>query len=198
MKKFGTVLCDCDGVLAQCTEKWLALFEEIHGYAIEYDSVTTFKFEASVCTKAQADAVWAAVARTPGWVRDMEWIEEAKNGLAFLRDSVERVVCVTTPQAEGTWARERILWLRAAGFDAEDILLVKDKSHVDGHVLIDDGLHNLRPWKRAHPSGCAIVIDQPWNRDAAPREPIHRAYDMVEAAVLAVGWLQEHSNPNEP
>lgn len=69
------------------------------------------------------------------------------------------VLAVTAPlNGSPTWAQEREVWLvDNLGFKVEEIISARDKTHVFGHVLVDDKLSTIEAWQKRWPESEAIL-----------------------------------------
>lgn len=85
------------------------------------------------------------------------------------------VLAVTAPlNGSQTWAQEREVWLTDhLNFKVEDIISARDKTHVFGHVLVDDKLKTIEAWQKRWKESEAILwtgahnLTAGWNPRAA-------------------------------
>jgi len=83
---------------------------------------------------------------------------DARDGLAILRETYERVIAISSPMTDHASSKWR--FLKRCGFAHTDIVLCGDKRLVDFDVLLDDGPQYCLDFSRDH----VVVFDQPWNR----------------------------------
>lgn len=173
------ILVDCDGVLCDTVTAYLELVREHTGRVHALADVTDFRFSKCVVSEEEDAHIWQnMIDRRPDFVVQLPELPGALVGLLELRQSA-RVVALTSPHIGPHWMHERAAWLMRRGFSKADIVFAKDKAHVPGTVLIDDSLDNCREWAAAHPTGTAIVFDQPWNQG-----------DTAGNIVRACSWLE--------
>lgn len=120
---------------------------------------------------------------------------EARAVVAKVRSYGDRVWAVTSPpRTVRGWDYDRREWLEHhLGFLREDVVSSPDKSMWGGDVLVDDYPKNLRHWRaNAGRQGLALLLAQPWNRDAHadPRLAEHNvviceSFDCVHREIAA-------------
>ncbi len=177
-----TILCDVDGVLADCVG---AICKEVEGLTPE--QIEHWELNLSMTPEQHAKAV-AAMSR-PGFCRGLEWYAGAEAFLFGLHD-IGDVYAVTSPFNSETWERERRLWLRDV-LHPSCVLAVPSaaKPLVRGNILIEDHPGTAHRWLLANPTSYAILIDRPWNQPTSAEfrrdARMHRAKGYAEALRLA-------------
>ena len=163
--KTSTALVDCDGVLCDFSRK----VAEVAG--IEQSAITQWDF-AKCMTEAQAERVYDALFDPATWM-SMHPTPWAKELIAWLEESHYRVVVVTSPWWMNTethcmgWSETRLIWLTMKlGIPAQDVIMTKDKSLIEGDVFIDDRPSNVEAWKKERVLPQAWLWDAPYNRDS--------------------------------
>lgn len=159
----STILCDVDGVLCDFASKFLDIHAYLHGIKFKVDQITTWDFS-SVATAEEVDAVFGWISENPGIVRYLKPYPGAIEAVNKLRNHGHRVVAVTTPRHDCTWAYERAQWLKERWFKDEDIVFAHDKSLVCGDYFVDDRPENVESWidRWSRP---AYLLNRPWNAE---------------------------------
>lgn len=177
---------DADCVIVDLIPEYFRIFNEMHGTNFSEECMTDFDFTKCVATVEQNNAVWKRIAETPGFVRDLPWCHEARQGLAELRQWAD-VVCVTSPTLEGTWIQERTAWLmEEAGFTKNQIIFASDKSAHHADAFVDDHACHLHAWSdywltRGFPLPVGVLKDRPCNRGD---HSFYRVGSLLEASTL--------------
>lgn len=179
-----TILCDVDGVLADCVG---AICKEVED--LSPDDIKHWELSLSMTRKQHAQAV-TAMGR-PGFCQGLEWYAGAEEFLWKLQEAAA-VYAVTSPFNSETWERERKLWLKTF-IHPNCILSVPTpaKTLVRGDILIEDHPGTAYRWLQANPEGHAVLIDRPWNQSEAAEyvdhERMHRAHSYRTALIYAEG-----------
>lgn len=83
----------------------------------------------------------------------------------------------------GVAQQQTVQWLRRHGIPFDTITFSRDKTVVRTDWYIDDNTNNVID---VHATGAnAVIMDQPWNRDAPPHHP--RVSSMTEYADMIMG-----------
>jgi 5'-nucleotidase len=190
------VLLDVDGVMADFVTAALRTIQEVRGLVVPPEQITTWHVHESI---PGCHRWWPEVEQhmfAPGWCEAIPPFPGAREGLASLRQLAD-VFFVTSPWKSPTWAYERTRWLRAqmGVEDAHERVVSTQAKHlVAGDVFVDDKPENVAAWAADHPSGLALLWDQPTNR-TSPVRPRCASWDDL---VRAVRLLGEPSNVARP
>jgi 5'(3')-deoxyribonucleotidase len=159
------ILCDVDGVLADCVGHICKSLRTGRTHA-------DFKFwDLAKCLSHDELILAHAHMRTPGWWKRIPWIEGAQAALADIRDS-HHVRIVTAPFSGAAYFHvDRLDWLARAGIDPEHVIFKAghEKQFERGDILIEDQYATIEQWLARNPDGRAILMDAPWNREEMGR-----------------------------
>ena len=179
------ILTDCDGVLADFVKAFLSGVLGATGRWYKHENVTDWDFTKTLGTAEELAPVWERF-KLPHIVEHLADVQGAPWGIRELRRA-HRVVCVTSPLAQGAWLTGRVQWLQDRGMAKEDIVLAWDKGLVPGDALIEDNAEHLRRWLDFNPEGFGYLLDQPWNRSARPHPRMIRCADWPEIVSCLIG-----------
>jgi 5'(3')-deoxyribonucleotidase len=160
----STILLDVDGVLADTHGAGARLLETIAPGAFD---PRAWDFGTSKLTQEERDAFWAGFG-APGFCAGLEPYPGA---IDFVEHIPHRVVFVTSPfNTSPTWMHERQEWLlhhfkNVLRGDCKNIVHANEKSHVFGHVLIDDKPSNVAKWQERWCNSVGLLYSQPYNDD---------------------------------
>jgi 5'-nucleotidase len=154
------ILVDMDGVIADCMSHWLTLINRYHGENLKPGDITGWAIE-DFCKTAKAKQVYRFL-RQPGFFRHLDPIPGALEAMNWLMRAGYDVVIVTACKYGQVDKQE---WLKAhlPEFNLHNLIFAARKELVQGDVLIDDGMHNLEEWGKAHPNGLPICFAHPHN-----------------------------------
>jgi 5'(3')-deoxyribonucleotidase len=161
---------DCDGPLANTQQEVLNRYNKEYGL--------NYKMEDIVCwdlTKIQKPGTDMCKYFTqPGFFRHLTPVKNAQKVVSMLLAQGHEVFVATASPVEGM--SDKVLWLgeHYPVIPRKNISLIERKDKLTGKIILDDGLHNLKPCNFEYP----IVYDAPWNRDGA--EGLVRVYDWFD------------------
>ena len=190
------ILVDCDGVLANFIEPFLAIANRLAGTSYTEADVKEWDMDRLPGFEAIKNEAWAEVG-DPGFARNMPLYQGAQEGMRRLAD-IGEVFIVTAPlwlhkedESRGdlhgqTFCWDRVKWLRAHfGIPATRVIFAYHKELVEGDVLIDDKVENVEAWIKAHGTKkgtSAILWSHPYNKTGQGRHPkVMRTNDWNEA-----------------
>lgn len=104
--------------------------------------------------------------RYPNFYQDLEPVPGAIDGMKALIAAGHEVKIVTSiPKCAGLAYEGKLQWLREymPFFSLKKFYAVSEKYEVKGDILLDDGLHNLGPFKDLG-GGVPVAFDRPWNQ----------------------------------
>ncbi len=158
----STVLLDVDGVICDFASKFCEIHAYLHGVKFKPEQITAWDFS-SVATADETEEVFQWISENPGTVRYLKPYRGAIEAVNKLRNHGHRVVAVTTPRHDCTWAYERAQWLKQWWFKDEDIVFCHDKSLVCGDYFVDDRPENVINWGSRWGRDGAFLLNRPWN-----------------------------------
>lgn len=188
------VLLDCDGLLAGFVEATLAVAHQVSSKRWEVEDLHGWDFWKSMSDPDVPDLEARIMAKVSeeGFCSSIPVLPGAVEGVESLR-SIAEVVVVTSPWKSPTWAHERFLWLeRNFGFGRQSVIQTPNKEHVDGDVLVDDSIENLRKWdsRRMRRGGlhfAPVLWSTHFNRsETAFRVRVARDWDDVVQVVKVI------------
>lgn len=149
MKVKPIVLCDVDGVLANFTKGYAECVAFATGVEVDWRIADKWElaeaFSLSPSQKRDAEHLISA----PGFCARLEVLPGTQEGVEKLRE-VADVRFVTSPwDSSPYWHYERAAWLKKH-FDcssSKQLVHTGDKSHIFGHMLIDDRLRTVQAWR---------------------------------------------------
>lgn len=158
MKKLDIIL-DSDGVLADTHTLILDKYNWEYGDNLTIEHITDWNLEKF--TKPGSDILKYFSKR--GFFMQPDPCPGAVEVVNELCADGHNIYVATSSPKEGYEDKE--LWIRRhfPKIPKRNITMIHTKHLLTGDILLDDGLHNLRPTNCRHP----IVMDQPWNRKDA-------------------------------
>lgn len=184
------ILLDVDGVLADYISAAAAWCRRKGVKHASHDTCTTWDpFEAWGC-KDLEPAFDRHAARRDFCIELKEYIM-AQRLVRLLRQQGE-VVIVTSPlSCAPAWCCDRARWLDVHfGFRRDEIVFTKRKDLVMGDVLVDDSPEHCEAFP-----GARVLVERPWNSDAAvfawrgwATTAAARADDIADAVADALRW----------
>ena len=175
------ILLDVDGVLANFTGHTLDTLVKMGGPSIRYEDITEWDVLSKIPAEWRGSLVQAW--RKPGWCRSMPQYEGANLGVGALMNLGDVHFVTAGMPKSPTWADERVEWLRYYyGVDHRDVTFTHAKEWVEGDVFIDDKEEHVIEWYARHPTGCAILFMQPYNRVSRMPRGVHASNDWPEIA----------------
>ncbi len=166
MDKRLTLLCDQDGILADCIGHWLKKIEERYGVKASYTDITQWSPHkaAPYVGKVTADQVYGLL-REPGFFLDMPPLPGAIEALKLLNDRFN-VFVVTGPSGPQS-IMDKFAWLaKHAPFIKEEQIItcnVKHKTLIKADVIIDDNPDILVQYPQVWPGAMSVGIEYPYN-----------------------------------
>lgn len=152
---------DVDGVVADFTGAALGVMSGM-GFDRTRGMVTEFAME-NMLPKQHRQGFLDSL-KEPGFCAGISILPGTRFAIQPLLTHGYSVRFVTSPLDDSpTWIEERTAWL-AEYFPGLPVLFTDNKAEVDGILLIDDHPKHVRAFEDT--SRPAILIDQPYNRDA--------------------------------
>jgi 5'(3')-deoxyribonucleotidase len=175
---------DIDNVLAEFEAAFRGWINRHAGLALRRRDITRYRFaECCPLSEAEVDALFADFVRA-GHLRRLSLIPHARAALSELAEGAE-VCLVTSRPAEEQVISDTRFWLRAKGLPHSRLLWAERKWELAGDfsLFVEDSLEQARGL--AERGVNVLLLDYPWNRDAAPHPRIRRVRSWRQAAGLA-------------
>lgn len=202
-------LLDMDGVIADFIGKLLKIYKERYGVSYTHADVTHFMFE-KCFDKATADKMYPLF-NEPGFFADLEKIQHADETVTALLGLGHVEICTTPPKVHSGdnasrasvekktrslnhySVADKLVWINDHFPQLSKHVTLTGKKHlIRGDVLIDDGMHNIKPWCGAHPKGLGLVVEQPWNvNEPIPSNAIR--VPLRDSAKVIEDWLKRRA-----
>ena len=166
------ILLDVDGVLVDLQEENIARLNLLFGTSYTKDSVVEFDYSNFPDEHREfLISLWYEVDYSKCFLTPTQL--ETIDGLRTLG----RVVACSSPLVGH--ADSKLEFLHRY-FDRRDIALARDKSLIQGEILIDDAPHQIQSFP-----GHVIIFDQPWNTLV----PGPRAYEFDDIGPQVISYL---------
>lgn len=153
------ILIDVDGVTADLVT---AVYEAIDS---DKDPKSLRQWDFLELLSKEQESHARELMNSPDFWSGLPVIDGAKRAIKHLKDFGHQIVWVTSPWESCLgWETARRNWIRN-NFGDDDIVITRDKGHIQGDVFIDDKPQNVEEWKKANPQGKALLFDAPHNRE---------------------------------
>lgn len=169
------VLVDVDSVIADLMPEWLRLYNLDYGDDVSVNEITEWdmtKFVHPDC----GNHIYKYLERKTLYDH-VEIIEGSLRGVDYIRSLGHRVIFATS----GVHTTAKYKWLERNGFNpgknAEDYVVIYDKTLLRGDVLIDDRESNV--WNFTSAGGKAILFNQPWNQNIEWKKRAYNWEDVI-------------------
>lgn len=153
------VLIDMDDVLELLSEHWVEVLNERFGTSCTREDMHQWDVEKTF-TGHSREEVYSPLSEPGFWkgVKPMPGAVEAVQQL--LSEGIEVYVVTTSYYKMLEEKMEDVLFKYFPCLKWGNVVVTSNKSLINGDILIDDGIHNLR-------SGAFIKVlfDAPWNRE---------------------------------
>jgi 5'(3')-deoxyribonucleotidase len=174
------ILLDQDQVICCWLERLLEWWNEDKGTHFTREDVKDWAVTDTLGPGSE-DFIRSSM-RYPEMYRDLEEVPGAIAGVEKLIDDGHDVLIVTAvPKCAGIVYHGKLEWLRRKMrrrvmnkssdvrerigepfFDLKNFIACQRKELISGDLLVDDGVHNLIPFKES--GRMTVVFDAPWNR----------------------------------
>lgn len=180
------ILCDIDGVMADCLKHWINLLNRYHNEGLIHSDITEWDVH-PFCKNATPQQVYGFL-NEPGFFLHLDPIPGAVETVQkFIADGHEVVfvtACTHGHKDKRTWLQRHL-----PDFDLKNLIFAERKELVHGDVLIDDRPLNLRAWQKAHPDGTAICFAHPYNKEY--QGPRYKTWNLI---YIALHFFTTYSN----
>lgn len=146
------VFVDFDDVLVPTLEKTLEKYNSINGTNWSLEDIDDWNIDKKI----------------PNFISyfyevDYENIEQKRNSVQWIREinKYYNVFIATASDSYTFLAKEKWLRKNMPFIPWKNIMCIRDKSHLSGHVLIDDGAHNIKDCN----CNMKVLYDAPHNQD---------------------------------
>lgn len=190
------IIVDQDEVLAQFVAKILKRWNALSGKEFSRDDIVSWRMEEVLGKDTlgrSAEGLIDEWLAEPGFFEDLEPLPGAVEGFNKLRRMGHDVIVATSVPEVATHAYDgKRRWMRRLfpDWSMKNFIACSRKGLLDGHIIIDDGAHNISDWAQIKREG-AIIFDAPWNSNVFHPDPedswrewnngmlIRRAFDWV-------------------
>lgn len=168
MKKYDTILCDQDGVLASFTQGVLDVFNPIYGTNYTCDSVS----ESSVGWGLEKlwdlndVQMWKEIDKHREFWLNLPMIPWARELYERLKQHANEVVILTSPPKNPICGAHKRLWLSGnLGIESDNVMVGKKKYLLStpGTLLVDDAPHNYTEFTEKGKGGDCALVPSDWN-----------------------------------
>ena len=155
------VLVDMDGIVVDFFGPMFERYFRLTGEVVVIDQILGWDMSNYV---GQGD-VLMAIFREPGYFRKLLPNPGAVRALKRLSKSYDVIIASYACTADA--AKEKIEWCAEwlPFIGPNNIFLCHRKELIEGHAIIDDGLHNAAAYKIAWPRALVLGISYPYNDD---------------------------------
>lgn len=164
------ITLDCDGPLANTQQEVLNRYNKEYGLNFKMEDITCWDL-----SKIQEPGTdMCKYFRQPGFFRSLKPVDNARRVVKMLLAQGHETFVATASPVEGLI--DKVLWLNEhyPEIPKKNISLIERKDKLTGKIILDDGLHNLKPTNFEYP----ILFDEPWNRNQG--EELVRVYDWLD------------------
>jgi 5'(3')-deoxyribonucleotidase len=159
------LLIDMDEVLCDWSGRILQMFNWDRGSSFTREDISSWEFDRVLPNSR--DFIDGCM-RQPGFYEDLEPIPGAVDGMRSLVEGGHDVVIATRVPKRATSAYGgKVRWIREhmPFFDIDNLIVLKRKELIDGDVLFDDSLDNIRNFVRGRLRQ-GVLMARPWNASA--------------------------------
>lgn len=159
-----TILCDMDEIIVDLLGHWLNLYHVDSGHLVHKGQVDMWEMEKLLPPGTPPEAILKYL-KQPGFFLKAPPMPGAIESIRLLMSYGHEVIIVTS-QAGHESAAEKLYWIEEhmPFFPMKNIFLGHLKYKVKGDVLIDDGPHNIEPYRKNWPNSFIATIALPYNR----------------------------------
>jgi 5'-nucleotidase len=193
------ILCDMDCIVVDLMGPWIERWNARGGRQVKMEEINVWN-TASLFGKEFSDVI-----DEPGFFRHLPALPGALDGLQQLLADGHNVVLVSACSERA--ASDKIAWIKEYAPFMKDRAFISvgktPKVQVEGHILIDDGPHNLVAYQEKRTEAITLSIEWPYNISDPQMDKLdqHRhlncgswqdtkfAWSMILAAVREEAWL---------
>lgn len=157
--KYETVFLDMDGVLCD----FIRGAHHVHGREYVHEDYPRGAWEIADHWGISTDDFWGGIDRKFDFWESLDaypWLHEL---ISLARHAGEQVKLLTSPSKSPLCYYGKRAWCDKHIPRDIELIICKSKQLLatPNRLLIDDGDHNVKPWRAA--TGDAILFPQPWN-----------------------------------
>ena len=182
-----TIMFDVDGVLVDFIHGFTSLANERYGTPVytsnTYNGHWSF---ATLLDKTKLDALWSLIKTDPTWWETLPPLQSSTIFSRIWRLQGKTTVVFCSHRFGNHAQRQTQRWLERVGLAMPTVVLSKRKGDVaralDVDFAIDDKPENVAciHWIADMKPCRAVLLDQPYNRNAQLPEKVARAFTMEE------------------
>lgn len=169
------MLIDMDGVLVDMLPAWVSAYNTAADESLTTDDVVSYRWADFVGEEKEIIAEECIL--RPGFFYNLEPAKDSIEVLKSLHEDGHEIVIITTPPTDhakgcvaSTVIEEKELWVRKhlpfLHPVKNHMIYTRRKDTVLGHVLFDDGPHNIAEYEAAG-LGLTCVMDYKYNQHVA-------------------------------
>lgn len=156
------IILDMDSILANLDVPWVAEINRRFGDSLTVDDVVTWDMH----TLSKGGVAVYDILATPGFFRSLK---PHAGSIEAARELVARgheVHVVTASEFEAA-ASEKVGWFHEhlPFLGKRRLWIGHDKHMLHADAIVDDGPHNAKAYKEAHPNAKVLTISYPYNKD---------------------------------
>ena len=157
------ILVDMDDVLCHFVPRIVEWYNKDTNSNIKLKNVDPWDLEKSFKDKA-ALAYFRNYIRYPSFYQDLPPVEGAIEGFKKLVKKYDVFIVSAVPRSAGLAYEGKMEWLRFyfPFFNLDNFISAQKKSIIESNILLDDGMHNLEPFRESGKT--AVAFDRPWNK----------------------------------
>lgn len=182
MRKLEIIL-DSDGILFNCIDKVLALYNEEYNDNLKVEDITDFDLTKFAKKGSDIQKYFKQI----GYFKDLPPIAGAQYYVEKLIKDGHDVVVATASHKNGVVDKIDAIEENYPFINNRNIIIVERKDKLVGDVIFDDGLHNLINTRCKYP----VIMDYPWNRNLSGK------YKSLSCAKRVYLWEQFYNYVTE-
>lgn len=167
------LLIDVDGVLGDFVGPTLDIANRLAGTSYTAEDVREWDLFNLPGLREVEDATWKVISEV-GWARTQPVLPGAIAAMQAFQE-IGDVRIITAPVHAPTFCYDRKMWLlENFGIKHSHVIFATEKHYVDGDMLLDDKVENVRDWlqeRGRRRGGTAVLWARPYNEtfDSHPR-----------------------------
>lgn len=188
------IIVDLDSTIVDLLNPWLAAYNADHDDTLTIDQLTRFDLHAL----AKGGKAIYSYLDQPGFFENLPALEGAVEAVKFLHDDGHELVFATScphpegKKGKGIWFQKNLPFIHPG-----KLAILDDKHFIAADALVDDGAHNIKAYKAAHPRAFATGIAHPYNEGCAEFDLRAESWRSPKVAweAMVEGLLQHARKP---